>query len=135
VPARRGRDGGALHRGVNSRNRGGAGRAHAAGVRGGGAGRVDRVDGFVAGPARQRAAAATGVLCALGRGVAAVRVPMAVTLWPKITSALAAITVACKGGEVALLWRLEATVAGKACDCRGIVEGAHNESPSATIAR
>ncbi|XP_039779821.1 uncharacterized protein LOC120647204 [Panicum virgatum] len=65
--------------------------------------------GFAAGPARRRAATAAGALRALGRGVAAARVPLRVTmaaaLWAEITSAPAAVF---KGGEAALLRRLEA---------------------------
>ena len=56
-----------------------------------------------------RAATAVGALRELGRGVAAARVPLRVTmaaaLWAEITSAPAA---AFKGGEAALLRRLEA---------------------------
>ncbi|PAN04290.1 hypothetical protein PAHAL_1G055700 [Panicum hallii] len=81
-------------------------RARAEAVLEGWAGRM----GFAAGPARRRAAAAAGALRALGRGVAAARVPlrvaMAAALWAEITSALSAA--ACKGGEAALLRRLEA---------------------------
>jgi len=58
--------------------------------------------GFAAGPAHRRAATAAGALRALGRGVAAARVPLRVTmaaaLWAEITSAPAA---AFKGGEAA----------------------------------
>ena len=54
-------------------------------------------------------ATAAGALRELGRGVAAARVPhrvtMAAALWAEITSAPAAT---CKGGEAALLRRLEA---------------------------
>ena len=69
---------------------------------------MGRADGLRGGPARRRAAAAAGALRALGRGVAAARVPLRVTmaaaLWAEITSAPAA----CKGAEAALLRRLEA---------------------------
>ncbi|CAD6251698.1 unnamed protein product [Miscanthus lutarioriparius] len=64
--------------------------------------------GFVAGPARRRAAAAAAALRALGRGVAAARVPlrvaMAAALWSEVAPA------ACRGngGDAALLGRLEA---------------------------
>ncbi|CAL5059991.1 unnamed protein product [Urochloa decumbens] len=67
--------------------------------------------GFASGPARRRAAAAASALRALGRGVAAARVPlrvaMAAALWAEITASPAAAAV-CKGGEAALLRRLEA---------------------------
>ncbi|CAL4971081.1 unnamed protein product [Urochloa decumbens] len=67
--------------------------------------------GFASGPARRRAAAAASALRALGRGVAAARVPlrvaMAAALWAEITACPAAAAV-CKGGEAALLRRLEA---------------------------
>ena len=70
---------------------------------------MGRADGLRGGPTRRRAAAAAGALRALGRGVAAARVPlrvaMAAALWAEIMSAPAA---ACKGGEAALLRRLEA---------------------------
>ena len=69
---------------------------------------MGRADGLRGGPVRRRAAAAAGALRALGRGVAAARVPlrvaMAAALWAEIASAPAA----CKGGEAALLRRLEA---------------------------
>ena len=64
--------------------------------------------GFVAGPARRRAAAAAAALRALGRGVTAARVPlrvaMAAALWSEVAPA------ACRGngGDAALLRRLEA---------------------------
>jgi hypothetical protein len=75
--------------------------------------------GFASGPARRRAAAAARALRALGRGVAASRVPlrvaMAAALWAEITSSSSsanananATAVACKGAEAALLRRLEA---------------------------
>ncbi|CAN6237298.1 unnamed protein product [Urochloa humidicola] len=69
--------------------------------------------GFASGPARRRAAAAARALRAMGRGVAAARVPlrvaMAAALWAEITaSPAAAAAAACKGGEAALLRRLEA---------------------------
>ncbi|XP_062223934.1 B-box zinc finger protein 32-like [Phragmites australis] len=64
--------------------------------------------GFAAGAARRRAAAAAIALRALGRGVAAARVPlrvaMAAALWTEITS-----TAAVSGGDATLLRRLEAT--------------------------
>ncbi|CAN6230526.1 unnamed protein product [Urochloa humidicola] len=64
--------------------------------------------GFAPVPARRRAA---GALRALGRGVAAARVPlrvaMAAALWAEIAASPAAAG-ACKGGEAALLRRLEA---------------------------
>ncbi|KAK3156142.1 hypothetical protein QOZ80_2AG0103390 [Eleusine coracana subsp. coracana] len=69
--------------------------------------------GFGPGAARRRAAAAAAALRALGRGVAAARVPlrvaMAAALWSEVSSASAA---GCKrggGGDAALLCRLEAT--------------------------
>ncbi|CAM0147307.1 unnamed protein product [Urochloa decumbens] len=66
--------------------------------------------GFAPGPARRRAAAAASALRALGRGVAAARVPlrvaMAAALWAEITAS--ATVPVCKGGEAALLRRLEA---------------------------
>ncbi|CAN6243254.1 unnamed protein product [Urochloa humidicola] len=70
--------------------------------------------GFAPVPARRRAAAAAGALRALGRGIAAARVPlrvaMAAALWAEITASPAAAAAAsvCKGGEAALLRRLEA---------------------------
>ncbi|CAD6247892.1 unnamed protein product [Miscanthus lutarioriparius] len=66
--------------------------------------------GFAAGPAHRRAAAAAAALRALGRGVAAARVPlrvaMAAALWSEVTPAPAW----CRGngGDAALLRRLEA---------------------------
>ncbi|CAO2037361.1 unnamed protein product [Urochloa humidicola] len=66
--------------------------------------------GFAPVPARRRAAAAARALRTLGRGVAAARVPLrvatAAALWAEITASSAAA--ACKGGEAALLRRLEA---------------------------
>jgi hypothetical protein len=64
--------------------------------------------GFAAGPARRRAAAAAAALRALGRGVAAARVPLRVGMAGALWSEVAAGCRGNGGEEASLLQRLEA---------------------------
>jgi hypothetical protein len=65
--------------------------------------------GLAAGPARRRAAAAAAALRALGRGVAAARVPLRVAMAAALWSEVAPAGCRVNGGDAAaLLRRLEA---------------------------